>query len=274
MSETNNKLAILVMSCDKYKGVWNDFFNLKEKYWPDCPYMTYLATDTVEYERAGVNIIHFGNIRTWTVCVRESLKQVREPYVALFLEDAFIYKTVDSSVIASDLEFVINNNVDFMGLERDRMGDKTSPAAYESPHIWKIHKNCRYGIETSAAIWRKEFFVEQLEQADCNAWQFEVNLFNKAVSREGLPGRIFFDDRLPFNISPVEVIRVGKLRPQAIKFFKDKGYNIDITSMPIMTKREVIKETIRDKASSFKFGRGLMKKIGKALGFYTYTTKK
>ena len=45
-------------------------------------------------------------------------------------------------------------------------------------------------------------------------------------------------------------------------------------SMPIMSRMEVIKETIRDKASHFKFGRGFMKKIGKLLDFYTYTTKK
>lgn len=277
MNTTENKtndLAILVMSCDKYKGVWNDFFNLKEKFWPDCPYPCYLATDSVEYNRDGVKLIHFGNIRLWTVCVKKALDQIAENYVALFLEDAFICDKVDTSVIESDLAFIMDNKADFFTLEKSRVGDKNNPAENVAPHIWRINKHCHYGIETSAAIWEKSFFYKQLNREDCDAWQFEINLFNDAVSEHGLPGNIFCDDRTPFNISPVEVIRVGKLRPQAIKFFKERGYDIDVESMPIMSKGEVIKETIRDKASHFKFGRGFMKKIGKLFGFYTYTTKK
>ena len=270
----DNRLAILVMSCDKYKGVWNDFFNLKEKYWPDCPYNCYLATDSEDYKRENVTLIHFGNIRLWTVCVRKALEQLPEPYVALFLEDAFICEKIDTSIIDSDLSFIIDNNVDFFTLEKYRKGDKRNPAENVAPHIWRINKHCQYGIETSAAIWEKSFFYKLLDREDCNAWQFEVNLFNDAVSEQGLPGNIFCDDRTPFNISPVEVIRVGKIRPQAIQFFKKRGYSIDITSMPIMTWCEVMKETIRDCASHLKFGRGFMKRIGKAMGFYTYTTMK
>ena len=29
----NTKMAIFVLSCDKYKDVWDEFFNLKDKYW-------------------------------------------------------------------------------------------------------------------------------------------------------------------------------------------------------------------------------------------------
>ena len=42
----SSKLAILMLSCDKYSDLWDDFFNLKERFWPDCPYHCYLATDT------------------------------------------------------------------------------------------------------------------------------------------------------------------------------------------------------------------------------------
>lgn len=54
MENNTPQLAILVLSCDKYSDLWDDFFNLKDKFWPECPYSCYLATDTKEYNREGV----------------------------------------------------------------------------------------------------------------------------------------------------------------------------------------------------------------------------
>lgn len=227
MIESNtSQLAILVLSCDKYSDLWDDFFNLKEKFWPDCPYPCYLATDTRDYNRDGVKIIHFGNIRTWSICARKALEQIKEPFVALFLEDAFIYKHIDSSVIASDLDFFVKNNVDFLTLERNRMENKLKPEDQIIPHIWRIDRHKKYGIDTSAAIWEKGFLIEALEKEDCNAWQFEVNYCKEAESDDGLRGNIFFDDRQPFNISPIEVVQLGQLSTDAIKFFHQIGYDI------------------------------------------------
>lgn len=226
MNSANN-LAILVLSCDKYSDLWDDFFNLKERFWSDCPYPCYLATDTLDYQRDGVKLIHFGNIRTWSICARKALEQIEEPYVALFLEDAFIYKKIDTSIVASNLQFCIDHKSDFLTMERNRMEKALTPEDQVTPHIWRIYRHRKYGIDTSAAIWKKNFLMKELEKEDCNAWQFEVNYCKEAESEEGLQGNIFFDDRQPFNISPVEVVRVGKLNPLALRFFKKQGYTID-----------------------------------------------
>ena len=224
------KLAILMLSCDKYSDLWDDFFNLKERFWPDCPYHCYLATDTKEYQRKGVDVIHFGNIRTWSICAAKAIEQIKEPYIALFLEDAFICKKIDTSIIEDNLNLFIARKMDFMTMERNRMEKALTPEDQVAPHIWRIYRHRKYGIDTSAAIWDKEFFRKALEKEDCNAWQFEVNYCREAESEEGLQGEIFFDDRQPFNISPIEVVRVGKLNPLAIKYFHKLGYDIDTSN--------------------------------------------
>lgn len=227
MNESESpQLAILVLSCDKYSDLWDDFFNLKERYWPDCPYHTYLATDSVDYQRKGVDVIHFGKIRTWTICAQNALRLIPEPYIALFLEDAFIYKEIETSIIESDLDFVVKHNVDYLTLERNRKNKSMTESNQEAPHIWRIDKHKKYGIDTSAAIWKKTFFQKELAMDDCDAWQFEVNYCIESQSDEGLKGEIYFDERKPFNISPVEVVRLGKLTPSAIRFFKSQGYDI------------------------------------------------
>lgn len=226
IEKKTSKLAILMLSCDKYSDLWDDFFNLKERYWPDCPYHCYLATDKKEYRREGVDVIHFGDIRTWSICAVKAIEQIKEPYIALFLEDAFIYNKIDTSIIEENLNLFIERKMDFLTMERNRMEKSYSSEDQVAPHIWRINRHRKYGIDTSAAIWNKEFLRKALEKEDCNAWQFEVNYCREAESAEGLQGDIFFDDRQPFNISPVEVVQLGKLSTDAIKFFQKLGYDI------------------------------------------------
>ena len=264
MNSANN-LAILVLSCDKYSDLWDDFFNLKERFWSDCPYPCYLATDTKEYSRAGVKLIHFGNIRTWSICAREALKQIEEPYIALFLEDAFIYKKIDTNIVEENLRFCIENKADFLTMERNRMEKKLTPEDQVAPHIWRIDRHRKYGIDTSAAIWDKKFLMAALEKEDCNAWQFEVNYCREAESGQGLQGNIFFDDRQPFNISPVEVVQLGQLSTDAIKFFQKKGYDIQ-SKRERMGRRQMLYFRYRNRLEKIPFLWKIIKGICKLFG--------
>lgn len=265
-----NNLAILVLSCDKYSDLWDDFFNLKERFWPDCPYQCYLATDTSDYHREGVNLIHFGNIRTWSICARKALEQIQEPYIALFLEDAFIYKKIDTKIVEENLQFMIDHHADYLTMERNRSGRELKPEDEIIPHIWRIDKHRNYGIDTSAAIWKKEFFLKELEKVDCNPWQFEVNYCKQAKTAEGLLGRIFFDDRQSFNISPLEVVSMAKLNPDAIKFFHKLGYDIDTTKRETLGYRRLFfintKRWFRNKLLGNKMLTKIVRGISKLFG--------
>lgn len=257
------------MSCDKYSGIWNDFFNLKERFWPDCPYKTYLATDSKEFSREGVEVIHFGNIREWSKCVRETVNRIDSPYVCLWLEDALICETVDIGIWDSDLKYIIENKVDYFCVEIKRRF-KPEEMTLAAPHIRVIDPHQRYGVDTAVAIWERNYFLEKLRK-DCNAWQFEVDRCTEAATEEGIKGITLYDDRHPANVSPIEVLRRGELRPQAIKFFEGIGYNLNTKELPVMSRWNVFKEKVRRIAANSKYGRRTLKKIGKLLGFYVYT---
>lgn len=267
----DNSLAILVLSCDKYKDVWNDFFNLKEMFWPDCPYHCYLATDTVEYQREGVDVIHFGNIRTWSICAYKALSQIKESYVALFLEDAFIYKTIDTRIVAQNLKFCYEHHADFLTMERNRMRKTITPEDQVVPHIWKIDKHQKYGIDTSAAIWNKQFLLDALMKHDCDAWQFEVNYCREAETEEGLSGAIYFDDRQPFNISPIEIVRLGKINPDAVRFYKKMGYDINVSEREIMSWWQTLFVNMKARFFESRFFTTVVKKVFQLFGTEFFT---
>ena len=266
IEQLDSNLALLVQSCDKYSDVWDDFFNLRDRFWPDCTFKWYLATDAKPYNKEGVEVIHFGNIREWTTCMLKTLEKIKEPYVALFLEDAFIYKKIDNEIIKQDVQFVIDNKVDFLTLEKKPKFIPPEEYKYFAPHYVVIPKHQKYGVDTAAAIWNKNFLLELLSREVSDAWQFEINLCKLAATEEGLPGLILYDERGPFNISPVEVVRLGKIKPDAVKFFHNLGYDLQ-TQRPRLSKWQVLQEKLKVKLYYLKYGRKTLKRIGRLFGF-------
>ena len=62
IDKINNKndVTILVVSCDKYKDLWIPFFHCFFKYWSDCPYPVFLASNDLEYSDPRVKTILIG----------------------------------------------------------------------------------------------------------------------------------------------------------------------------------------------------------------------
>jgi len=44
-NELNGKIAVLVVSCDKYADLWPPFFQLFLRFWPECPFSVYLISN-------------------------------------------------------------------------------------------------------------------------------------------------------------------------------------------------------------------------------------
>lgn len=268
--EKNNKLAIVVVSCDKYSDLWEDVFSLLDIHWKDRPFETYLATDSKPFERDGVKVIHFGNIRQWMVCTRKALETIDSPYILFLMEDYFVIEDIDTKVIEEDLKFMENHNGDFMNIHQRPAFIKEEESEFVTDKIRIIPNNTRYGLDTAGAIWRKDFFLEQLRREDGDAWRFEAILVADSMSETGLPGNLFFDTRKPLNLCPGEVVRLGKFTLDTVKIIEGTGYKIKSTRER-MTKFEYYKDRLKGRMSHIKHGRKTLKWVGKKLGFVFFT---
>lgn len=268
--EYSNKLSIIVVSCDKYSDLWDDVFSLLDIHWKDRPYRTYLATDTKPYEHDGVEVLHFGNIRQWMVCTRKAVENIDTPYVLFLMEDYFVINDIDTKVIEEDLKFMEENDADFINLHQKPYFLKEEDSHFVADTIRTIPNNTRYGLDTAGAIWRKDFFLEQLRREDGDAWRFEAILVNDSMSEKGLPGKLYFDTRTPLNLCPGEVVRLGKFTLDTVKIIESTGYKIK-SNRARMTKWEFYKDKLKGRLASVKHGRKMLKKIGKRFGFVFFT---
>ena len=163
----NKRCDVVVLTCDKYEDAWEPFFILKDRYWKDCKYKTYLITETKKCKYCEtINI----NENIWSKRVRDGLSKLKSDYVIILLEDFFIRENVDSKRI----EFCMNNfpknaacfnfefSLDKNDLESDIEGFKIKT------------KESSYKCSCQAALWDRKKLI-QLLSYDCNPWVWETS---------------------------------------------------------------------------------------------------
>ena len=267
---SKQKLAIVVVSCDKYSDLWDDVFNLLDIHWSGRPYKTYLATDSKPYKRADIEVLYFGNIRQWMVCTRKAIEMINAEYILFLMEDYFVIKDIDTHVIEEDLKFMDEHQADFINLHQKPYFLREENSEFVTKDIRTIPRNTRYGLDTAGAIWRRNFFLKQLNREDGDAWRFEAILVEDSKNDAGLPGKLFYDTRNPLNLCPGEVVRLGKFTLDTVKTIEGTGYKIQ-SNRERMTKVEYYKDKLKGRLASVKYGRKLLKKIGKKFGFVFFT---
>lgn len=162
--------SVLIMSCDNYEDLWKPFFKLKNKYWKDCPYETYLLTETKKCEYCKtINV----NEKIWTKRIRESLKQIKTKYVLIMCDDFFIRERVDTKRIEETLKMFDKNTATFNFELSYNVDDIES-----NLKGWKLRPNkSKYMLSCQAGIWNREILIDLLS-IDCDAWQWERQIIN------------------------------------------------------------------------------------------------
>lgn len=274
MNENNEKLTMLLLSCDRYSDVWDDFFNLKERFWPDCEYQWRIVTESKDYTRESVSTIKCGFELNWAGRFRKAVQSVDSPYIGIYLEDYFIKSPIDNAKIKGFVDLMEKDNVSFLNLGNVFHHILRQPnLEHYTEHLVKIPQHLRYGIDTAAAIWDKNYLLEKLGGGDYSAWKFESDRCAEAASEKGFGGLILCDDELSFNVSEIPVIIQGMFYPEAIKYFREVvGYDI-LSRRKVMSKKDVLKYKFKTKMSHATHGRKVLKWIGTHVMGYKFFTE-
>lgn len=259
--ELSDKMVIFVLTCDKYQDVWDDFFNLRDRYWSDCNFQWYIVTESLTCSRGGVQTLNSdGN---WSTRYRNAVKIVNAKYICSFLDDYFITDKIDNERINHLVDFMEKHKVSYLNMDDgfDHI-QKTPGLEQYCEDILMIPKHKKYGVDTAGAIWDREYLLEKLGDGDYSAWQFELDRCNEAESEEGLSGLLLLDQKQSLNISKIPVIIQGAYYPPALKYFKERGYVINCYERKIMTTWDVFVYWLKRKCAKLKYGRRFMKWVG------------
>lgn len=213
-----NAVAFMVVSCDKYSDLWDPFFHCLRKYWPDCPYSVYLLTNHKSYDAPGVTVLNIGDDQSYSDNLRTGISQISEPWLIMFVEDAFIGERVDTRRFQSIIADAQSIPVGYLKITPDL------PLSYEyepGREIGPIPKGVRYRSAVGMALYKVET-LEKLLTPGASAWDLDTSTISNEMD-EPFYALTSQAARRPL-MKWVHGVIKGRWTWEAIPFLKKEGF--------------------------------------------------
>lgn len=241
------ELAIVGIWYDGYYDIWEDFLELKEKFWKGCPYPMYIVNQTKELDfgkKYDATVIHAGADAEYSRKIQTAIKKIDADYLLLVLEDFFFSHPVNSSLLKDALERVKAGNLDYYGMPLTEF----MPALVGNPYmnykdVYDLNPAHEYTLNAQPAIWNKEFLKKCVGSENYNAWVFEgIYIYApKAHTEEFLKGcKVDKTNFLGLKHGALQ----GKMIPSLVKYYEGIGYKFH-TQRPQLPLSTIIKRKIR-----------------------------
>ena len=164
------KIAVLVLSCDKYSDLWEFYAELFNRFWPDCPYDKYLASNIIEFNSNGFKPILMGADETWSRGVKIALSKLKDNYDYVFttLEDSPLVANVDNNYVVKAFESFTADDGNFLRTYM-MVKPKIKPI---NEYYGEVENNTPYRQTCAYAVWKIKTLCEILDEKE-SAWDFE-----------------------------------------------------------------------------------------------------
>ena len=260
----NEKIAMVLMTCDSYFDVAQHFFPILKMFWKDFDLKCFVVNDQLNayygYEKE--TIINCGENKPWTERLQKALEIVQEEYILFMMEDYFLGKEIENDTFNSILDYAIDNSIDYIDLRNHLHYKGKSIDGFK-----RIPCNVLYGMSLQASIWRKSYLLSIIKGQKCSAWEVE-NIFNKKVQTKG-KGYIENCLSYPSNLFNIQngVIK-GKWDKSVLKFYKKRSYVIKPEPRGLLPRKDKARMTMFRLAykifptSFIRWSKRLLKKIG------------
>lgn len=240
------KLAIVGTFFDGYYDIWEDFLELFERNWPDCPYNLYLVNDEKDLafeKKYNVTVLHAGKNAEYSDRVQTALKNIEAEYYLLLLEDFFIGEKLDKNLLEPIIAFMEQKKAKYY-----RMPLSEFVPFAKKKTVEKIVPTMEYTVSCQPSIWKKEFLKQCIGNDSYNAWVFEGIYTKSSVAHtdEFLEG-CYIDYR---NILCLwHGALQSKFLNRTFEHFQNQGYTFK-AKMPRIDKqierKHIIKQLMKD----------------------------
>lgn len=239
-----NKFAIVGIFYDGYYDLWEDFFELFNKFWPDCPYPKYIVDNSKDLEfdyDYGFKVIHAGEGAEYSRRVQTALEKIDADYYFLILEDFFVGKSIDRDPFDGIIDFMIKNGIEYysMPLQEFQDGDKPRKQFESCEAIDKFTTKDEYLISCQPAVWMKSFLEKCIGNENYNAWIFEgIYVKSNDAHKQEFVDKLCMDRSNPLHLYHGAL--QGKIVPTTYRYFESVGYKF-------RNEREVLSDEVYGK---------------------------
>lgn len=230
-----NKLAILVITCDKYSDFWEPCVQMFNKFWPDCPYDKYLMSNNKNFIDDDFRNIKVGDDKSWSHGLKLALDKLKKDYnyVYTLLEDYYFIEPIKNQTTIEMFDEFMNLNGNFLSLFKLPSKLKFVGNTY----FGELENNIPYRQSCVFTLWKINTLYDILDDKE-NAWEFEKVGVNRGFLYSGFYGSFN-------NFSVINVLIQGKLYKKDYEKLKNILPDVEI-NRPMFSKLENIKMRFRD----------------------------
>lgn len=177
------KIAYTVLSCDNYADVWEPYGLLMKKFWPDCPFDKYFATNEVAYSNHGFESILLGPDISWGHGLKTLVTKLIEmeyEYAFIAFDDFLLIDKVNNEKLIS----IINN---FLSIN----GNSLRMIPYNSPkkrrynnYFAEVYNGVPYRMTLGFNLWNLNTLNLLINENE-SAWEFEKNGVIRSFEYDG-----------------------------------------------------------------------------------------
>lgn len=223
-----NDIAILILTCDKFKITWkpciDHFFNV----WPECPHPVYLLNNHIPSKDKRIKDLLVGEDNNWSDTLRKGLIKLNHKRVFFIFDDSFI-TSINVKEVKLIFDIAVYYDLESVSL-RKRSYDDGKPF---NGKLYKLKSTTKYRNSLFLNLCKIDLILDLLKSGE-NAWQFEKEGNDRSKKYE------FYS--IYYNIvTYYHGIVKGKWLPETYIYLKNKGYNINENPFSILNKFQVIK---------------------------------
>ena len=234
----NTILAVYVSSCDVCSDLWDTFFSMIDRFWPDCCYPIYLINNEYPFKHDGVHVMNTGAEVNWFYRTILSLNNLREKYIMFMLEDYLISKQIKNEMIDEILNFMDSNEAYYYQLSVGNTGSKSDLRT-------QVSARTNYPVSLQPALWQREKFLDILNGIiGKTPWDFEYYFTQKYQDKTDIIKGVYHDTRDILGYKN-GVLR-GKWIPSTLDYYKELGISIDTGNREIMSATRMRKYRIAE----------------------------
>lgn len=208
-SQKDIDFCILILSCDRYRDLWDPFFANFHAKWPNCPYPLFLGSNTVRYSGNNrVATILSGEDNDWSSSLIKILKQLPYKHIFLWLDDIFPTNNIQIEEFQKGIQFLTVNNASHI-----HMRPTPKPDIFiVSSGFGEYQAGAPYRVN-ALGFWNRRALLDLLIEGE-NPWNFEIM---GSYRSKYLPGFYCFLNPM-FNY--INAVEKGMITKEASNYFK------------------------------------------------------
>ncbi len=210
----SNEIAIVILSCDKFKVTWKPCIDHFFDAWPDCPYRIYLLNNFIPSKDSRVIDLMVGEDNNWSDTLKKGLLKIEEKRIFFIFDDTFILN-INLQYVEFIFKIAIENNLDSVALKRKKYGKGKK----FNESLFRLNSKTKYRNSLFLNLFSKNLLLNLLKSGE-NAWQFEKDGNERNQSFD------FYSVYEENSISYHHGIVKGKWLPKTYFYLKKNGYSL------------------------------------------------